>query len=140
MAMNIGSGRNGNGIAPEINTTPLIDVMLVLLVMLIITIPMQTNAVKMFTGSGNPRATQTMEFHTLAIDFDGSLSWDGAPVANRRALETIFARIAHERDQAQVLVKPNRLASYGTVALILADAQNLGVRRIGFAGQEQYLR
>src|ERR1700686_453762 len=79
----------------DINTTPLIDVMLVLLIMLIITIPIQMHAVKMDLPVGNPPPPATPpQVVQIDIDFDGTMTWDGAPVADRAALEAKFAQVA----------------------------------------------
>jgi biopolymer transport protein ExbD len=135
MAVNL--GLRDNGAIAEINTTPLIDVMLVLLVMLIITIPMQTHVVKMTMPTGGHSAPAPI--HTLAIDFDGAITWDGAPVRSRAALDADLAAIAHQSEQDEIHFEPNRLANYGLVAEVLGDAQRLGVKRIGFTGEEKYL-
>jgi biopolymer transport protein ExbD len=139
MAMNIGSHNGTNDAIVDMNTTPLIDVMLVLLVMLIVTIPMQTHAVKLDMPSDVPQAPAPA-VHSLAVDFDGTMTWDGATVPTLAALDDHFTAIAHEREQAEIHLTPNRLASYDVVARILADAQRLGVKKIGFAGEEQYSR
>lgn len=132
--------RNGNSDAiVEMNTTPLIDVMLVLLVMLIITIPIQTHAVRLNMPSVVP-VHPAPAVHLLSVDFDGSIQWDGKPVPSPAALDGYFSAVARQQDQPEIRVQPNRLAAYGIVARIMADAQRLGVTRIGFTGEEQYLR
>lgn len=142
MAMNLGSSSGDQDVMVEMNTTPLIDVMLVLLVMLIITIPIQTHAVKLDMPRPNqpPPPTQPV-IHELVVDFDGSISWDGQQVPNLAALDKDFQGIAQEDpdNQDEIHLEPNRLAKYDTVAKILADAQRLGVKKIGFAGEEQYM-
>jgi biopolymer transport protein ExbD len=142
MAMNVGPASGDNEVMVEMNTTPLIDVMLVLLVMLIITIPIQTHAVKL--NMPNPHApppTTQPTIHTLVVDFDGTITWDNAPVPTLAALDVDFTQVANQgEDQDEIHLQPNRLAKYDTIAKILSDAQRIGVKRIGFSGEEQYMR
>ena len=142
MAMNVGSPGGDQDVMVEMNTTPLIDVMLVLLVMLIITIPIQTHAVKLNMPNPNAKPpTVQPVVHTLAIDFDGSITWDGQAVPNMSDLDTRFTQVAQQGDsQDEIHVSPNRLAKYDTVAKVLADASRIGVKKIGFTGEEQYMQ
>ena len=141
MAMNVGQPGGVQDVMVEMNTTPLIDVMLVLLVMLIITIPIQTHAVKLNMPNPNAKPpTVQPVVHTLAIDFDGSITWDGQAVSNMQDLDTRFVQVANQGDnQDEIHVSPNRLAKYDTVAKVLADASRIGVKKIGFTGEEQYM-
>jgi biopolymer transport protein ExbD len=140
MAMNLGSGSGENEVMVEMNTTPLIDVMLVLLVMLIITLPIQTHAVKLDMPPPNqkpPPVPPTVV--ALAIDFDGTITWNGTAV-NMQTLDAyLIQEAAKGDDQDEIHLNPNRLAKYDTVAKVLADAQRLGVTKIGFVGNEQYM-
>ncbi len=137
MAMPIGS-ENGSHTLCDMNTTPLIDVMLVLLVMLIVTIPIQTHAVKLdLPVDGQPPAAAPAI--NLEIDFDGTPIWNGTPVPSRAQLDSYFVGIAGQIPQPEIHLRPNRLAKYEVVARTLADAQRLGVTNIGFAGNEQYV-
>ena len=124
----------------EINMTPLIDVMLVLLTLLIITLPIQTHAVKLDMPSphptNNPFKPVTVE---LGIDFDGTILWNGTPV-DRATLQSYFVQEAGKDPQDEIHLNPNKLAKYDTVAKVLADAQRLGVRKIGFTGLDQYMQ
>ena len=141
MAMNVGQSGGENEVMVEMNTTPLIDVMLVLLVMLIITIPIQTHAVKLNMPNPNAKPpTVQPVVHTLAIDFDGSITWDGQSVTNMRDLDGRFLQVAQQQDQDEIHVAPNRLAKYDTVARVLADASRIGIKKIGFTGEEQYIQ
>jgi biopolymer transport protein ExbD len=126
----------------EMNTTPLIDVMLVLLVMLIITIPVQTHAVKLDMPRptpNQPQNNQAREVVDLEIDFDGTVMWNGNIVANEKQLQGYLLDVASRSPQPEIHLRPNRLAKYDFVDRVLAMAQRLGVRRIGFVGNEQYL-
>jgi biopolymer transport protein ExbD len=124
----------------EMNTTPLIDVMLVLLTLLIITLPIQTHAVKLDMPAPNAKPPtvipQTVE---LGVDFDGTITWNGTSV-DRGTMDAYLADIGKKPADAQdeIHVNPNRLAKYDAVAKVLADAQRLGAVHIGFSGIDQY--
>jgi biopolymer transport protein ExbD len=123
----------------DINTTPLIDVMLVLLTLLILTLPIQTHAVKLDMPRPNtPPPTTTPTVVDLVVDFDGSISWDGQKV-DRADLDTKLLEAANTKPEPpEIQIDPNRLAKYDSVAMVLADAQHLGVTHIGFTGIDQY--
>src|SRR5882762_2548266 len=109
MAMNVGSS-GGSGepeVMMDINTTPLIDVMLVLLVMLIITIPIQLHSVNLNMPAGNPPPpTKEPVVVTIDIDFDGTVLWNGEALADRPALENKLVQIAAVADQPEVHIRP----------------------------------
>ncbi|MBS1179103.1 MAG: exbD [Proteobacteria bacterium] len=140
MAMNLGSGGGDDEPLTEMNMTPLIDVMLVLLIMFIITIPIQTHAVKMNMPIG-PSAPppKPPEIVRIDVDFDGTIGWNGVIVADRNELEAKLATVAALPDQPEVHLRPNKLVTYKVVAMILASAQRLGVTKIGIVGNEQFL-
>ncbi len=140
MAMNLGKPEGDDAVMVDINTTPLIDVMLVLLIMLIITIPVQTHAVKLDMPQSNPPpVTVQPEVINLDIDFDGTISWNGAVVPDRATLETYLRAAAQKDPQPEIHLTPNRLVKYSYVAMVLAEAQRLGVIKIGIVGNEQYM-
>ena len=141
MGMNVSSGAGSEpDVMVDINTTPLIDVMLVLLIMLIITIPIQTHAIKMNLPVGNPPASITQpEVVQIDIDFDGTTKWNGQIVPDRAALEARLARVAAEPVQAEIHLLPNKQVPYKDVAAVLASAQRLGATKIGVIGDEQYM-
>src|ERR1700757_3825561 len=98
MAMNLpsGGGDSDHEVMVDINTTPLIDVMLVLLIMLIITIPIQTHAVKLDMPAGNPPPPPTPPVViTIDIDFDGTIFWDNQQIADRATLDAKLIEAAH---------------------------------------------
>ncbi|KVS22361.1 biopolymer transporter ExbD [Burkholderia cepacia] len=142
MGMNVPSG--GSNAEPEvmvdINTTPLIDVMLVLLIMLIITIPIQMHSVKMDLPVGNPPPATPPEIVQIDIDFDGTTTWNGAPVPDRTALEAKLTQVAAEPVQAEIHLRPNKLVPYKDVAAVLASAQRVGATKIGLIGNEQFMQ
>ncbi len=142
MAMSVGSG--GDNADPEVmsemNTTPLIDVMLVLLIMLIITIPIQTNSVKLDLPAGNPPPPPVPPpVVEIDIDFDGTISWNGAPIGSEQDLQQHFIAAAAATPQPEIHVKPNKLVTYKYVIHVMADAQRLGVKTIGLIGNEQFV-
>jgi len=142
MSMAVGPASGDAEVMVEMNTTPLIDVMLVLLVMLIVTIPIQTHAVKLDLPQANnstPPSDVKPVVVDLEIDFDGTVIWNGSPVSSRAQLDKYLEDTANQVPQPEVHFRPNRLAKYDAVARTLADAQRLGVTKIGFVGTEQYV-
>ncbi len=140
MSMQVGEGGDDDAPMMDINTTPLIDVMLVLIIMLIITIPIQTHAVKMNMPVG-PSSTppKPPEIVRIDVDFDGTIGWNGVIVADRAELENRLSQVAALPDQPEVHLRPNKLVSYKVVAMVMASAQRLGVTKIGLVGNEQFL-
>ena len=136
MAMSVGS--NEGDVLVEMNTTPLIDVMLVLLTLLIITIPIQTHAVKLDMPRPNQKPPPVPpETINLDVDFDGTISWNGTAVSIAQ-LDGYLKNAAEKTPQPEIHVNPNRLAKYDQVAEVLAHAQRLGATHIGFVGVDQY--
>lgn len=124
----------------EMNVTPLIDVLLVLLVTLIVTLPIQTHAVKLDMPPAHPIPPTTPPVVVnLVVDFDGSILWNNTPV-DRPTLDAYFQDAADQDPQPEIHLNPNKLAKYDIVAKVLADAQHLGVKKIGFAGLDQYMQ
>ena len=139
MAMQV--GESDGDVMMDINTTPLIDVMLVLIIMLIITIPIQTHAVKMNMPIGPSSAPpKPPEIVRIDVDFDGTIGWNGTVVPDRADLENRLAQVAALPDQPEVHLRPNKLVSYKTVAMVMASAQRLGVTKIGLVGNEQFMK
>jgi biopolymer transport protein ExbD len=138
MGMSIGGGGEDEPMM-DINMTPLIDVMLVLLIMFIITIPVMTHAVKldMPRASNAPSLVQPVVIN-LEIDFDGTVLWNGTPV-DIEALEGYFRREAANDPQPELHIRPSKRARYDVVARVLASAQRNGMRKIGFVGNEQFM-
>jgi len=142
MAMNIGSSSASGEpeVMMDINTTPLIDVMLVLLVMLIITIPIQLHAVNLNMPAGNPPPPPTPpEVVQLDIDFDGTVVWNGEVQPSRAAMEAKMQAAIDEPVQPEVHIRPNKLVAYRSVAAVMASAQRLGLKKIGIVGNEQFI-
>jgi biopolymer transport protein ExbD len=124
----------------DINTTPLIDVMLVLLVMLIITIPIQLHSVNLNMPIGTPPPPlEKPVVITIDVDFDGTVYWNGEVVQGRQALEAKLMEAAAQPVQPEVHLRPNKLAEYKDVAAVMASAQRLGVTKFGLVGNEQFV-
>ena len=142
MGLNIQTGSDPD---PEplvdINTTPLVDVLLVLLVMLIITIPIQLHSVDLNLPAGKPPPSAVEPVVVrIDVDFDGTVLWNGVPVADRAELETKMAEQAALPVQPEIHLRPNKLVTYDHVAAVLASAQRLGLKKIGIIGNEQFIR
>jgi biopolymer transport protein ExbD len=138
MAMSAGSS-GGDGMS-EINMTPLIDVMLVLLIIFIITIPSQTHAVKI-DNPQPPPPNQTPppppEVINLGIDFDGTILWNSSPV-DRKTLQGYIADEATHDPQPEVHITVDKFAKYEIVAQTLADLQHRGLKKIGFVNNDYF--
>lgn len=141
MAMSVGGGGEGEPMM-DINTTPLIDVMLVLLIMLIVTIPVMTHAVKLDMPRPNPNQVEPPvppEVINLEIDFDGTILWNGTTVPDLNTLESFFKAEASKNPQPELHVRPNKRVKYDYVAKVLALAQRQNIQKIGFVGMEQFM-
>ncbi len=142
MAMNVGNESGEGEVMVEMNTTPLIDVMLVLLVMLIVTLPIQTHAVKLdMPINPPPPPLVPPPVVNINVDFDGTVYWDGQAV-DAATMDSYFYQIgqAVSEDQKEVHISANRLAKYDAVAKVMANAQRRGVEHIGIIGTEQYVQ
>jgi biopolymer transport protein ExbD len=124
----------------DINTTPLIDVMLVLLIMLIITIPVQTHAVKLDMPRDQKPPIVRPVVVDLAISADGAITWNGAAVPDRAALESDMRSAAGADPQPEIHVAADRQTKYSYVAMVLAEAQRAGVVKIGIVANQQYMQ
>ena len=141
MGMQVGSGGSSDPeVMVDINTTPLIDVMLVLLIMLIITIPIQTHAVKLNMPVGSPpQQTEPPVVILVEVDFDGTVIWNGETVPDRPTLDEKFINAAAMPVQPEFHLRPNKIVSYKHVAAVMASAQSHGITKIGLIGAEQYI-
>ena len=143
MGMNIGNSSSGNGdpeIMVDMNTTPLIDVMLVLLIMLIITIPIQLHSVNMdMPPASNIKPPIDPEIVKIDIDETGRIFWNGAAVIDRNELQTKMVRSAAQPIQPEIHLRPNKLAKYEIVAYVMAASQRAGLVKMGILGHEQFL-
>ena len=142
MSMNVGSssGSDEPGVMMDINTTPLIDVMLVLLVMLIITIPIQLHSVNLEMPVGAP-PTNLIKPEKIQIDIDerSVVYWQGLPVSAQE-LETNMTALAKATVQPEVHLRPNKAASYAVFANVLSSTKRIGLTRIAVIGSEQFVQ
>jgi len=137
--MSVGSSTE-DGAMCDINTTPLIDVMLVLLIMFIITIPVMTHAVKldMPRPTNAPPPPMPPEVITIEIDFDGTVLWNGTAVQDLNALDKYF-RVESQKDpQPELHMRPDKRAKYDVVAKVLASAQRNRMKKIGFVNVAEF--
>ena len=140
MGIQIGGSDEGEAeVMVEMNTTPLIDVMLVLLVMLIITIPVQLHSVNLEMPSASARPPP-VEPQVVKVDVTagGQLLWNGEALADRQALEAKLQAAAALADAPEIHLRPDRRARYDTVAGVLASAQRHGLAKVGLVGSEQF--
>jgi biopolymer transport protein ExbD len=142
MAMNVGNESGEGEVMVEMNTTPLIDVMLVLLVMLIITLPIQTHAVKLDMPNNHPHPpVNPPQVIDITVDFDGTVEWNHAPVDMGTLDSYLYQQGTTDPiDQAEIHISVDRLAKYDTVAKVLANAQRRGVTKIGIVNTNQYIQ
>jgi biopolymer transport protein ExbD len=144
MAMSVGG--SSDDVMVEMNTTPLIDVMLVLLVMLIITLPIQTHAVKLDMPHDQPPPAIPPEVVDINVDFDGTITWQdpnrGMQVVDLPTLATRLHEIGQmpPESQSEIHLRPNRLAPYKYVAQVMAIAQRNGAKKMGIVGNEAFLQ
>jgi biopolymer transport protein ExbD len=133
MAMNVGANDDAADVMIDINTTPLIDVMLVLLIMFIITIPVQTHAVKLDMPQNNnpPPPDNPPPVVELQVDFDGTVLWNGNVVSNMGQLNSYLAESASQVPQPEIHIRPHKLVKYDYVAKVMASAQRLGLKKMG---------
>jgi biopolymer transport protein ExbD len=139
MAMQVGS--NDDDMMVEMNTTPLIDVMLVLLIMLIITIPVQTHAVKLDMPTNAPQPPLEKPV-VVQIDISPTdqILWNGEQIASEQDLDSRLETAAAQTPQPEVHIRPNKDATYAPVAKVLAASQRLGMTKLGIVGSEQFLQ
>jgi biopolymer transport protein ExbD len=142
MAMNVGSSSASGDpdVMMDINTTPLIDVMLVLLVMLIITIPIQLHSVNLNMPTGNPPPPPVLpEVVKIDIDSGGVVYWNGLPVPDRATLEDNLRAAAAQAVQPELHLRPDKNSKYAIAAGVMASSQRLGLTKIGIVGSEQFI-
>ncbi|NTS64276.1 biopolymer transporter ExbD [Sphingomonas sp. HHU CXW] len=140
MAMSAGSD-DGEPMM-EMNTTPLIDVMLVLLIMFIITLPIPTHAVKVDLPVNDPNAVKPPVDpikNKIAIDAAGLVTWNGAPV-DETTLRQYLDTSANIKPEPELQFQPDRNSRYEVVDKTLATIKRSAVTKLGFVGNEQYYK
>jgi biopolymer transport protein ExbD len=138
--MSMSVGGDSGGVMCDINTTPLIDVMLVLLIMFIITLPVMTHAVKLDMPQANPPPPDNArpEVIDLEIDFDGTIVWNGTVVPSLNTLENYFSSESGKSPQPEIHLRPDRRVKYDSVARVLAAAQRNRMKKIGFVNTSEF--
>ena len=138
MAMKAGSAEGQS--FTDINMTPLIDVMLVLLIIFIISLPPVTHAVKIdnpLPPPPNQVPPPPPVVINLGIDFDGTLSWNGTAV-DRQTMQGYITQEASNDPQPEVHIQVDKFAKYEIVAQTLADLQHRGLKKIGFVNNDYF--
>jgi len=142
MAMQIAGASGAADPEPimDINTTPLIDVMLVLLVMLIITIPIQLHAVNLNLPVGTPPPSE-LKPEVVKIDIDPAsvVHWNGLPVADRDELRSRLHEAAAQAVQPELHVRPDKNAQYKVFTEVMVDVNQAGLHKLGVVGSEQFI-
>lgn len=138
--MGMSSGGTDGEVTPEMNTTPLIDVMLVLLVMFIITIPIQTHAVKINLPVNNPNPPpQTIkpDFNTVSVNLQNAITWNGAPI-DEATLRIYLDQTKTMTPEPELHIQPDPYSRYAMVDRMLAVVKRSEVTKVGFVGNEQF--
>lgn len=120
----------------EMNTTPLIDVMLVLLIMFIITIPMQSHAVKLDLPTGGPITADPLK-NKVVVTASGQILWNAAPVS-LAGLRDNLAATQQLAEEPELQLQPEPEARYALVDQVLAETKRAQVARLGFVGNERF--
>ena len=138
--MAMSGGKDDGAPMMEMNTTPLIDVMLVLLIMFIITLPIPTHAVKVDLPVNDPRNVKPPvdpQKNKIIIDAAGTVSWNGVPV-DEVTLRTYLDAAAAINPEPELHFQPDPAAKYDKVDQTLAVIKRSAVTKLGFIGNEQY--
>jgi len=137
--MAMSAGRDDGEPMVEMNTTPLIDVMLVLLIMFIITIPIQTHAVKIDLPQNAPPTDSVVDpvKNKVAIDAGGVITWNGSPI-DLLTLRQYLQQSLRLPVEPELQFQPNAATRYVVVDEVLAEIKRAGVTKLGFVGNEQY--
>jgi biopolymer transport protein ExbD len=138
MAFNLHS--NEDDVIMEINTTPLIDVMLVLLVMLIITIPPQMHSVNMNMPTTTPTIVKTPTVIYLDIDKQGRFSWNGQFISREELNEKLTSLKSRVEDQPEFHIKPDKKTHYKYLSAVMSDLQKQGFTKVGIVGNERFVQ
>jgi biopolymer transport protein ExbD len=135
----LGSDEGDAEVMAEINTTPLVDVLLVLLVMLIITIPIQLHSVNLEMPSVNaPQPPVEPQIVQIEVTSAGGFTWNGEALGGRDELDARLRDAAAQPEQPEIHLRPDRAAKYEAVAAALASAQRFGLAKVGLVGSEQF--
>jgi biopolymer transport protein ExbD len=137
MSMNVSTSGSDEPMC-DVNTTPLIDVMLVLLVMLIVTLPVQNHATKLDMPIPTDRVPPPVTRIVIEIDSDGTIVWNGGTVDSIPALDQLFAIEESRSELPEIHLRPARRVKYDVVANVLASAQRHNMTKLGFANVSEF--
>ena len=133
MGMNIGSGGDEDEVTSTINTTPLVDVMLVLLIIFLITIPVVTQTIPMSLPKESNIARQTKpENIEISVNKDGDVFWNARPVADNEALFQRLKKIAVMTPQPEVHIRGDEKTRYESVGRVVFACQRASILKISF--------
>ncbi len=133
MSMNVGAGEDDSGVLAEINTTPLVDVMLVLLIIFLITIPVINHAVQVDLPKASNIPTETKpENIVIAIDANGRTFWNELYVPDRGELLDRLKQIAPLTPQPEVHIRADKEVRYEYVGRVVVMCQQSAILKIGF--------
>ncbi len=134
MSMSVpGSGGDEDQVMSDINTTPLVDVMLVMLIIFLITIPIITKTVKVDLPNARNIATVTKpENITVAVDVNGNVYWNGGSVADRGQLLNLVVAEARTVPQPEIHIRADRNAHFEAVGRVIYVIQQGGLVKVGF--------
>lgn len=138
--MAMSGGKDDGSPMMDMNTTPLIDVMLVLLIMFIITIPVQTHAVKVdlpVNNTNNPPPVDAQK-NKIIIDANDNVTWNGTPVTSDEQLDQYLQATLQIQPEPELHFQPLPDARYEKVDKVLAIIKRSGISKLGFIGNEQY--
>jgi biopolymer transport protein ExbD len=140
MGMNVGKASGDPEVMVDMNTTPLIDVMLVLLIMFIITIPVQLHSVEMnMPPPSSVKPPVEPEILKIDIDENSAVYMNGVVVPNQQEFEYKLALLAKQEVQPEIHLRPNKAAKYEIVARVMATVQRMGLTKMGILGHEQFI-
>jgi len=132
MAMSVGNQEEGGAIA-SINTTPLVDVMLVLLIIFLITIPVINKTVKVDLPKAVNIPTQTKpENITIAVDKNGTIYWNDKQVRDRNELLGLIETAAVKKPQPEVHIRGDKETRYEAIGRVMYAIQRGGIVKVGF--------
>ena len=133
MSMNVGSPDGGDSIMSDINTTPLVDVMLVLLIIFLITIPVVTTAIKLELPKERVKLRETKpENIVISVDTAGGIYWYDARIKNVDDLVAKLKKVSQKKPQPEVQIRGDLTAQYDGVGKILYACQRAGITKVAF--------
>ena len=136
MSMNVGSSDDEDEVVSAINTTPLVDVMLVLLIIFLITIPVVTHTVKVtLPKDANQEAQTKPDNVTIAVTENGQIFWDSIPIRDTHDLLQRLETVAVKKPQPEVQIRGDALSRYESVGKVVFACQQAGISKVGFITQ-----